>query len=170
MQGRAEGRLIKPVIGDHMPAKFLHHRAKARQAGRGDEADHHGMLLRNHALQFAHEVGDRPFVHGGESTQQAGFTRKLRPEAQGAIKIRKGHDAGAPVPGGSQRHFDFRDDGVGAIGVMHQFDLVAADVEQARRLFRAHDFNGADISTVAQHAPHGRTDAAAAARHKAADG
>ena len=170
VQRRAEWRLVRSVIGDKVSAELIDHGLKAAQAWRSNEADHHGMILRDHPLEFAHEVGDWPLMHGRQSTQQSCFSRELRPKAQGAIEIRKRNDAGAPVPCWSQRHFNFRDDGVGAIGVMHQLDLVAADIEDARRLLCAHDFDCADIATVTQHAPHCRPNAAAPASNKPADG
>lgn len=112
------------------------------------------MAVWNHAIQIAHQAGNGPFMNRSQPTQDAGFARKLRPKAQRAIKIGKGDDAGAPVPDGPKRHLYFRDDRICAIGVMHQFNVVAADFKEARRLLGAHDLHRAYIAAVTQHAPH----------------
>jgi hypothetical protein len=87
---------------------------------------------------------------------------------RGVETVEPDNDVNPLVPG-RERHLDFGNDAIGAIGVHRLVQVLARQFQRPRFLFQRHDAQAQHIAEVAQAAPTDRADAAGASGDEAGD-
>ena len=138
--------------------------------GLRDHEDHHGLAGPGIGGEPPKIGNDLRVVHGhellgdavalGEGVRKTGRRRERR----------ECRDPFAPGVARSQRHFDFGDDAVDAIGVHHLENVAPAQLDDAGMLLNGDDFDRKDGAGIGDLSPGAGAGAGRAAGDEAADG
>ncbi len=157
-------------LGSDFTAELPHHFLKCFHEGSRDHRQHHAIgAVPAKGPQGPHHLPDLTAEDGDQLLDDAVGRGQGMGKTHGGHERREHHHRLAPGPGRRQRHLQFRDDAVAAVGMVDQVDAVPGQLNQTGLRFDTDHLEAQDVAAVAQDAVDAAANARMTAAHEAAE-